>query len=320
MSDVVPTTAVVVRAGDVNLGERELAIVREQLAPDATKDELTWFGHVANHLGLDPFRGQIVLIGRYDRRVKRNVHRPQVTVDGRLALAEATGELDGIEGPMWCGPRTEHDGQLVWQEVWMDDERPPYCARTLVYRKGRRQPTANGTAKWSEFVQMVGDFDGAGNRVGDKLAPLWRQMPSHMLGKVSLSMALRRAFSDVIRGIAVESEYEVLDVEAAPDAAVRDVTETTTPATDLGPDNEVRVPTTEQTRELRAALVATGRTTPKAQLAYIADVLGRDTAAWKELNTDDYRRVHTALGAGAEAADTEWRQEAKVRLDPNFAD
>jgi hypothetical protein len=48
---------------------------------------------------------------------------------------------------------------------------------------------ANGTAKWSEFVQCD---------QGGVPTAMWRRMPSHMLGKVAESMALRRAFPDVI--------------------------------------------------------------------------------------------------------------------------
>src|SRR5262245_55462205 len=51
-TELVPATT-----ARVALGQRELAIVRDQLAPEANPDELEWFAHVANHLDLDPFRG-----------------------------------------------------------------------------------------------------------------------------------------------------------------------------------------------------------------------------------------------------------------------
>jgi hypothetical protein len=137
-------------------------------------------------LNLSPFADQIVLIGRWDSRVGRKVHRHQITVAGRRTLATRTGNLVGIEGPLWCGPRVK--GELVWSDVWDDDDVPPYCARVLVHVRDWVVP-ANGTAKWSEFVQR--------NRDGTVLA-MWSRMPSHMLGKCAESMALRRAFPDTL--------------------------------------------------------------------------------------------------------------------------
>jgi hypothetical protein len=174
-------------------------VLREQLgAHDAKEEELRHFARVCGALELSPFAGQIVLIGRRDRQAGRVVYRPQITVDGRRARAERTGLLVGIEGPEWCGPRrydSVHDNQklpLEWEEVWTDDENWPYCARVYVHRDGWQKP-ANGTAKWSEFAQYVPD-----GRGGQKLSPFWHRMPSHMLGKVAESLALRRAFPNDI--------------------------------------------------------------------------------------------------------------------------
>lgn len=164
-------------------------VLREQIAPGASEEELRHFGRVATVLDLSPFAGQICLIGRYDRRVGHEIFKPQITVDGRRARAERTGLLDGIDGPVWCGPRDER-GELVWQDVWTDDDNFPYCARTLTYRKDWSRP-ANGTAKWSEFSQWVSDRNG-----GNRLSPFWARMPSHMIGKVSEAMSLRRAFAN----------------------------------------------------------------------------------------------------------------------------
>jgi hypothetical protein len=164
-----------------------IAVLREQLAPEASDQELAFFAQVCARLDLSPFADQIVLIGRYDNRLKRKVHRHQITVAGRRTLATRTGKLAGIEGPVWCGPRNAK-GELEWRDVWDDDDTVPYCARVLVHVDGWVVP-ANGTAKWSEFVQT--DQSGVPTM-------LWRRMPSHMLGKVAESMALRRAFPDVI--------------------------------------------------------------------------------------------------------------------------
>lgn len=176
----------------VTAGGRRRAIdaLRDQIAPDATDEELLYLAQVGQRYELDPIAGQIVLIRRYDSRLRRHVGRPQITADGRLALAERTGELDGFTGPEWCGPSDTKAGRApVWVDVWDGDD-PPHAARVFVYRKARTYP-ANGTVRWAEFAQH--------DNKGDLLAT-WRQMPAHMLGKVALSLGLRRAFPAVLPG------------------------------------------------------------------------------------------------------------------------
>ena len=193
-----------------------LDLIRDQLAPGATDDELTYFGAVADRLELDPFAGHIVLIGRYDGKAEREIYRPQITVAGRRTIASRTGELVGIDGPVWCGPRNA-DGELVWSEVW-DGDGYPYCARALVYRRGWHVP-ANGTAKWSEFAQY-GKADNQGER---RPLKTWAQMPSHMLGKVAESMALRRAFPEIAAataGIAGDDDVVVMAEASAPEPEI----------------------------------------------------------------------------------------------------
>jgi hypothetical protein len=166
---------------------RQLAV---QLAPDAIEWELDYLGQVCTRLDLSPFTNpaQIVLIGRYDSRVGRVVHRPQVTVDGRLALAVRTGRVAGLEGPHFTGLRTEWTdlhGQRVWVDMWdcKDEGAYPRAARYLIHVNGYVLPV-NGTAPWLEFCQR----DSKG-----KLLPLWARMPTTMLAKTALSLGLRRS-------------------------------------------------------------------------------------------------------------------------------
>lgn len=179
--------------------QRTLDVLREQIAPYANDDELRWLDAVGQRLGLDPIAGHIVLIPRWDSRVGRAVHRPQITADGRLVLADRTGELDGFTGPEWTGPRNE-DGSHTWFEVW-DGDVPPHAARVFVYRHGRTHP-ANGTVRWAEFAQRDSK---------NKLLPTWSQMPSHMLGKVALSLGLRRAFPGILTGDDLDDDFVPLE-------------------------------------------------------------------------------------------------------------
>ncbi len=199
---------------------RQLDTLKEQIAPQATDAELDYFGAVCQRLDLDPFAGQIVLIGRFDKRAGRAVHRHQVTVAGRRAVAARTGRLRGIDGPVWCGPRQYADDgsklPLEWSEVWDEDDEP-YAARCLVYVDGWEVP-ANGTVKWSEFAQEEGTGD------AKRVSTNWVRMPSHMLGKVAESLALRRAFPEVEHAVAGgwggDDDTVVLD-EASADFSTR---------------------------------------------------------------------------------------------------
>jgi hypothetical protein len=202
-----------------------LGLLREQLRvpDDCTDAELGFFGNVCSRFDLSPFADQIVLIGRWDKRVGRNVYRHQLTVAGRRTLATRTGRPYRSDGPVWCGPRSAPEAPLVWREVWDDDEHPPYAARVLIYFPEFSEPAANGTAKWDEMAQWDGKHE--------HLLPTWAQMPSLMLGKTAESLALRRAFPDVIEPVLEEYVADVdpdrADVAAAIDEAAASATTST---------------------------------------------------------------------------------------------
>jgi hypothetical protein len=183
---------------------RAIDELRDQIAPQAQDSELAYLAQVSKRLGLDPIAGHIVLIPRWDKRLNRMVNRPQITADGRLVLADRSGHLDGFTGPEWTGPRKD-DGTHTWVDVW-DDEYPPHAARVFVYRRGRAHPV-NGTVRWTEFAQL----DSKGN-----VMPMWKQMPSHMLGKVALSLGIRRAFPGIVPG-GVDDDLTSLEGHEVPD-------------------------------------------------------------------------------------------------------
>jgi hypothetical protein len=221
------STTDVVSAGRGAMTRRAIDTLREQLAPKASDDELNWLAAVGQRLGLDPIAGHLVLIPRWDARAQRDVHRPQITADGRLVLAERTGELDGFDGPQWTGAR-DSAGVHHWVDLWDDDE-PPHAARCIVYRRGRSHP-ANGTVRWKEFAQWTGPSERR------RLVATWQQMPSHMLGKVALSLGLRRAFGDAIPAdVDIDDDFAIYERagESPPptvDRATGEILDATPPA------------------------------------------------------------------------------------------
>ena len=87
----------------------------------------------------------------------------------------------------------------------------------------------NGTVKWDEFAQRY-------QTEPRNLLPTWEQMPSHMLGKVAESLALRRAFPEVAAAVALMGpEEDDTTMVAEVSASVPDETE---PERDTSTDTE----------------------------------------------------------------------------------
>jgi hypothetical protein len=181
------TTTDIVRPGPMSEQWRQLI---ELMAPGAQPWEIDYTRQVSAALDLSIFANppEVAIIGRFDSRVGRVVYRPQVTVDGRLALAVRSGRVVGLEGPHFTGPRdqwTNDRGERQWIDVWdcKDEGAYPRAARYLIHVAGYTFPV-NGTAPWLEFCQR--DKNG-------KLQPLWQRMPTTMLAKTALSLGLRRS-------------------------------------------------------------------------------------------------------------------------------
>ena len=277
-------------------------LLREQIAPEANDGELSYLDAVAQRFDLDPIAGQIVLIGRYDKRVGRKVHRPTITVEGRHVIAERTGELVGIDGPYWTGARNP-DGTHTWVDVWDEDEYP-HAARVFVHRVDRLP--ANGTVRWKEFAQ----FDNNG-----KLMPTWRDMPAHMLGKSALSLGLRRAFAGLIPAdLDIDMEMEAtdtVDVLAAAGAASSDVDSAAShqPA----PATAFDLITAEQRARIGALLVACDITDAGDQLAFVGELLDRELVAPGRMTKTEAAHVITYLETESPARDDdappEWQDD-----------
>jgi hypothetical protein len=236
-------------------------VLRQQFAPKATDEELSYFAQVSRHLNLDPWSGHICLIPF------GGLHRPVLTVAGRRWIAQRTGRLRGIVGPEWCGPRRlDRDGRklpLDWMEVWDDEDSPPYASRCLVYVADWDHP-ANGTVKWSESAQYSGKGE---------LASMWARYPSHMLGKCAESLALRRGFSEVQAAVAYlggDDNDATLIREVAAEAFTAVTTQPQPAAVEAGP----RAAVTSQPRPRPR------RDDPDQIPDYVYDELPEGRAGW----------------------------------------
>lgn len=161
----------------------QIDLIRQQVCPGATDDELAFFAQVCRHRQLDPFAGEIVGIMRWDKKAGREVMKIQPTVEGLRTIAMRTGLYGGQDPMQWCGP----DGE--WRDIWPRPDRPPYAAKTAVYRVDLARPFP-GLAHYHEFVQLD---KGGGPQ------PMWAKMPANQLAKCAERQALIRAFKKELR-------------------------------------------------------------------------------------------------------------------------
>jgi phage recombination protein Bet len=196
--------------GEGKLTAEQVDLIKTTIAKGATNDELRLFLMQCERTGLDPFSRQIYALKRWDKKERREVLTIQVGIDGQRLVAQRTHEMDGTEGPFWCG----EDG--VWKDVWLS-AKPPCAAKVVVYRKGSARPYT-GVAHWSEYKQEYFDKESG----GWKLTPFWQRMPAGQLAKVAESLALRKAFPQELSGIFAPEEIggpldrDVIDAEVQP--------------------------------------------------------------------------------------------------------
>lgn len=166
-----------------------VALLKRTLCPDLTNDEMELFASVARRVQLDPFAKQIYAI---KRKGKLTI---QTGIDGFRVVAARTSELDGQEGPFWCG----EDG--VWRDVWVDGKNPPVAAKVVVYRRGCRFGFV-GIAKFWEYAQTFQNGD---------LMDMWARMGANQIAKCAEALALRKAFPADLSGLYTTDEMEQVE-------------------------------------------------------------------------------------------------------------
>lgn len=145
------------------------------------------FEAVCRSSGLDPLRKEIYAVSRGGNM------SIQTGIDGYLKLANSTKELDGMDVLFY-------DADGAESEVWLSPK-PPVACLVRVYRKGCAHPFA-ASCRFDAYSQKN---------------QMWSKFPETMLAKCTTTLALRRAFADVISGIASADEMDQADM-AAPEA------------------------------------------------------------------------------------------------------
>jgi hypothetical protein len=141
--------------------------------PRCNEDQWQAFLDTCERTGLDPDRGMIYLAFG---------GKAALTIDGMRVLANSNGDMNGQDGPFWCG----EDGE--WVDAWISDK-DPVAAKVVVYRRGCDRPFT-GVAKFSEFY-----------RPGKAFA-------SRMIAKCAEADALRKAFPELLSSLYISEELD----------------------------------------------------------------------------------------------------------------
>lgn len=153
------------------------------MPPEANYEHMSLFLRQCARTGLDPIAGQIT------PAMIRGKLTVITRIDGIRAIAERTGQLDGEDGPFFCG----EDG--IWTDVWLHDG-PPKACKVVVYRKGASHGFT-GVALWSEYCQYNKRNEPSG---------AWASHPTVMIAKCAESLAKRKAFPNDLSNLYAPEE------------------------------------------------------------------------------------------------------------------
>jgi phage recombination protein Bet len=180
----------------ISFSKEQLELIKSQIAPEATNEELQLFLYTAKRSGLDPLARQIYCIhrsvklpnGQYGKKMT-----VQTSIDGFRVIAERSGLYGGQGEPIF---EYSPEGEVV-------------SCKVSVYKfKGDvRYEAAVGVAFFSEYAQT----DRSGNLTG-----LWASKKRIMLQKVAEALALRKAFAQDLSGLYTSEEMPPVEESVSP--------------------------------------------------------------------------------------------------------
>ena len=178
----------------ISFTPEQVALIKSQVAPKATDDELQLFLYQCQRTGLDPLARQIYCI---HRKGKMTI---QTSIDGFRVIAERTGDYAGQSAPVF----EEFNGL------------PTKCTISVYrFRGDVRYEAAVGVAFFSEYVQLNDEYVNQ-QKTGRKLiGEMWAKMPHTMVAKVAEALALRKAYPQDLSGLYTTDEMEQSTNETA---------------------------------------------------------------------------------------------------------
>lgn len=179
--------------------KNEVDIIRKSICQSATVDELAWFLNVCKNSGLNPIKGQVYMLVTESKKWGRKVNM-YTSLAGYLLIARESGTFDGFSGP-WVYDEDGNEYRVLPKGKQL------HAVRIEAHIRGMKYPI-EATVLWDEFgkpnCKYYTDRD-TGEQVPSNN---WSKMPVHMLTKVAMSHALRRAYPDRL-SIPVEEELGI---------------------------------------------------------------------------------------------------------------
>lgn len=227
----------------IDFSADQVDLIKKQIAPGTTDDQLKLFLYQCRRSGLDPLTRQIYCVLRNSKNKDTGQWEKKMTIqtsiDGFRVIAERSGDYGGQGKPVF----TEVDGKLVSAEITV-----------YRFRGDVRYEAAVGVAYWNEYVPDSGQ---------DKM---WLKMPHVMLSKVAEALALRKAYPQDLSGLYTgdemgQAEYHgdqpdvtVLPAESASDIEL--LVEMAETVNELGKLYKLHTETFEANADLKAKLSA----------------------------------------------------------------
>ena len=165
-----------------NITPDQIALIKSQIAVNATDDELKLFLHVANKSGLDPLARQIYFIKRSGKMTI------MTAIDGFRAIADRTGQYIGSSDP-------------IFEEIGNNPVKATVTVNKVV---AGVVGNFTATARWSEYYP------------GKSQGFMWDKMPHTMLGKCAEALALRKAFPAQLSGLYTGDEMDQAQNDGKP--------------------------------------------------------------------------------------------------------
>lgn len=188
----------------------QLEIIKKTCAPKTNNDEFNYFISVAQSLGLNPLRRQILAnVYSANDPNKRNVVII-VEIGGLRAIAARSGAYR---------PDTD-DPEYVYREELRGPNNPhgiEKCSVSAFKQDSRGEwHRVKGTVYWDEFVQTNKDYKTG----GIKLADAWKRMGRHMIAKCAEAHALRKGWPEETSGLYEFAEADSFDADMLPTEAI----------------------------------------------------------------------------------------------------
>lgn len=168
------------KTGQLILTAKHRQLIKDQIAPDATKEELELFFMMAFRTRLDPLLKQLYFI-KYGTNVSY-----VTSIDGYRIIAHRTGLFAGVTEPKY-----DYDSKgLV-----------THCSVAVLKMVGVEKCEFAAKVKFSEY------------NTGKNL---WSKMPETMIAKVAEAHALRKAFPQDLSGIYTTDEMDQATNQSKP--------------------------------------------------------------------------------------------------------